>query len=153
MAASPALYEPVSPTPEETRIAKESSRVLAAHLKEHEVLHIELDENGQKQRVTIPASAFRMLFDILTQMAQGNAISIIPVHAELTTQQAADILNVSRPFLIKLLENEIIPYRKVGNHRRILFSDLMAYKHRTDNDRRSALDELAAEAQKLDMGY
>lgn len=153
MAASPALYEPVSPTPEDTQIAKESSRLLAAHLKEHEVLHIELDEHGIKQRVSIPASAFRMLFDILTQMAQGNAISIIPVHAELTTQQAADILNVSRPFLVKLLEEDIIPFKKVGNHRRVLFKDLMDYKHQIDNNRRKALDELSEEAQRLDMGY
>lgn len=148
-----ALYEPISPTPEETVMAKVSSRAMASHVKDQGNLRIEIDENGQKQTIVLPASAFKMLFEILTQMAQGNAISIIPVHAELTTQKAADILNVSRPFLVKLLEEKAIPFRKVGNHRRILFSDLIAYKHQIDNERRKALDELTEEAQKLDMGY
>jgi len=86
-------------------------------------------------------------------MAQGNAVTIIPVHAELTTQQAAEILNVSRPFVIKLIEERTLPCKMVGTHRRVLFSDLMNYKRKMDADRLKVLEELAAQAQELGMGY
>ncbi len=86
-------------------------------------------------------------------MAKGNAVTIMPVHAELTTQEATDLLNVSRPFLIKLLEERKIPYRMVGSKRRILAEDIMKYKNDIDQKRLNILDELANEAQKNNMGY
>ena len=100
-----------------------------------------------------PTAAFRLLIDILSEMAEGNAVNLIPIHAEFTTQEAADILNVSRPFLVKRLDDGHIPYRKVGTHRRVLYRDLHEYKQRIDRERERTLDELTAQAQEFGMSY
>jgi excisionase family DNA binding protein len=144
------------PTEEEIKLSERSSHTLAAHLPqsplETSVLKI-VQKDGTEEPIELPASAIYLLIELLSQMAQGNAITIIPIHAELTTQEAADLLNVSRPYLIKLLEAQEIPFRKVGRHRRVRFEDLMSYKKRIDGDRRAALDELTAQAQELNLGY
>ncbi len=147
--------ETVTPTESDTRLAEESSRRLGRLLgKRRRSLRVSVQADDEvEQSVAIPVPAFRLLTDILTQMAQGNAVTLMPVHAELTTQQAANLLNVSRPFLIRLVEEGQIPFRKVGTHRRIRFDDLMDYKRKVDQDRLKALEELAAEAQKHGMGY
>ena len=90
---------------------------------------------------------------ILAEMAQGHGVALLPVQAELTTQQAADLLKVSRPYLIRLLEDRRIPFRLVGQHRRVRFDDLLAYQRKDDEERRRVADELTADAQELGMGY
>ncbi|ALB41800.1 MULTISPECIES: helix-turn-helix domain-containing protein [Nostocales] len=143
------------PTEEDATLAKKSSQTLAAYIGNKDAFHsikVELDD-GVSQTVKIPSLAFQMLVDILGQMAKGNAVTFIPVHAELTTQEAADILNVSRPYLVGLLEGGEIPFRKVGTRRRVRYLDLLNYKNQIDALRMEALDELTAQAQELDMGY
>ena len=147
-------FETVAPTEADTQLARESSRKLAAHkLGKRASVRIQVLDDPKAETVALPASALRLLQHILTEMAQGNAVTLIPIHAELTTQQAADLLNVSRPFLVGLLESGQIPHRKVGTHRRVLFRDLMAYKQKNDAERLKALAELTAQAQELNMGY
>jgi excisionase family DNA binding protein len=146
-----------SPTEHDVDLAKAGapilSQILGRHRKELDFdERIEfIDEKGEQ--VVLPASALELLKNILVQMAQGNAMTLMPIHAELTTQQAADILNVSRPYLVKLLEAGEIPFAKKGTHRRVLFKDIETYKARVDEQRMEALDELSAQAQALDMGY
>ncbi len=98
---------------------------------------------SSNDEIELPENAVRLL----------NAVTLIPVHAELTTRQAADVIGVSRPFLIWLLEEGVIPYRKVGTHRRISFEDVQAYRKRVTTEREDALNPLVEEAQQLDMGY
>jgi len=150
------IQEAVPPTAADAQLALESSRRLTKFLaaKPKKLLRVRIEpENEPEESISIPVTAFRLLNSILTEMAKGNAVTLIPVHAELTTQQAAQILNVSRPFLIEQLEKGLIPYRKVGTHRRIMFKDLMEYKHTMDRNRLNALEELSAIDQELGLGY
>ncbi len=149
------IPDPIMPSESEVELARISSRILSTiTLKKAKSIDILLEtDNHHRNTVTLPFSAFNLLITILTQMAEGNAVTLIPIHAELTTQEAADLLNVSRPYLIRLLEEKKIPFRKVGTRRRILFQDLMDYKAKIDKARHKILDELTEEAQNLDMGY
>ena len=94
-----------------------------------------------------------LIFRVLVNVAKGNAVTVVPYHAELTTQEAANFLNISRPFLIQLLEKEKIPFRKVGRHRRILFEDLVKYKEHSKGKSRKIREKLTEEAQDLGFGY
>lgn len=148
MNAHPTKADTVVPTEGEALMAQEASRILAPRLQEDE-LRVQIGD----QVLTLPRAATRLLSTVLTEMAAGNAVTLIPVHAEMTTQEAADYLNVSRPFLVGLLEAGEIPYRKVGSRRRVQFRDIKAYKDKTDREREKVLDALAAQAQDLGMGY
>ena len=128
--------------------ASELSHLLAT-LPEAERANVKLDGHD----LILPRQALALLRDILVEMAQGNAVTIVPTHAELTTQEAANILNVSRPHLVKLLNEGVIAYSKTGTHRRIRYQDLMAYKAERDQRSTDTLDALTEQAQRLDMGY
>jgi excisionase family DNA binding protein len=144
--------EPVTPSPADIETAKESIHPLARAIQENQPLRLRPENGGvgQAQTFELPAAAAQLLLRLMADMAAGNAIAVIPIHAELTTQQAADMLGVSRPFIIKQIEEGKLPHRKVGTHRRIVFKDLMDYRHRMDADRKKALDELASLGQEME---
>src|SRR3990167_1075447 len=140
--AIPKTYASIAPTKTEAALAEQSIKVLLSYMKSTKHPMLELLKKGQQRKqITIPSSALRLLINILMEMAQGNAVTLIPVHAELTTQEAADMLNVSRPYLVELLEHGKMPYRKVGTKRRIYVKDLLHYKNNIDKERLKVLEE------------
>ncbi|HVZ31725.1 MAG TPA: helix-turn-helix domain-containing protein [Polyangiaceae bacterium] len=144
------------PSPAASKEAQDALRVLsrmATKRKTPRTIVVKTDSEETPLSVTVPKDAFDLFLEILGQMANGNAVTIVPVHAELTTQQAADLLNVSRPFLVKLIDDGKLQARLVGTHRRIKAADLQKYKEEDEARRKTTLDELAAEAQKHGLGY
>lgn len=143
------------PTRRDVETALASQRELAAYLStKTETQRIQVfDDKNQPHAIELPTSAVRLLVNILAELAEGNAVKVIPIHAEVTTQEAADLLNVSRPHVVKLLETGEVPFHKTGKHRRIRFADLMAYKAKRDAKSEAAMAELAKQAQELAMGY
>lgn len=143
------------PAGREVQAAVQGQRALAAYLATRfETQHIQIfDDRNQAHQVELPTSALRLLVDILAELAGGNAVKVVPVHAELTTQEAADMLNVSRPHLIKLLEDGALPFHRTGKHRRVRFTELMQYKDARDRTSAEAMAELARQAQEAGMGY
>lgn len=136
------------PTPHDAELASSASRALASRVDGD--LRVRLDDG---QELTLPSAAARLLSHLLTEMGQGNAVTLIPIHAELSTQHAADLLNVSRPHLVKLLESKAIPFHMAGSHRRVRYQDLAAYRARFEEKRQKALEELAAQAEELELGH
>ncbi len=147
--------ESVTPTATDTRLAGESLPKIARYLeseRKNPRVHIHKDD-GPAESIVVPLSALRLLKDILGEMAKGNSIALLPLQAELTTQQVADLLNVSRPYVVALLEAKKIPCRRVGKHRRVRLDDVIAYKRKDDQERLRVLEELVGQAQELHMGY
>ena len=103
--------------------------------------------------LSLPTFAAHLLLDALKALASGHAVTVVPVPAELTTQQAADILNVSRPYVIKLLDDRRLPFRRVGNRRKVHLEDVLRYKQRDDQVRQQVLDDLSREAQSIGLVY
>lgn len=143
------------PVEREVKAAVQGQRTLAAFLStQSETQQIQIfDANNQAHQVELPTSALRLLVDVLSELAEGNAVKVVPVHAELTTQEAADLLNVSRPHLVKLLEDGALPHHKTGKHRRVRFADLMQFKAMRDRASKDAMQELSKQAQELNLGY
>lgn len=148
------LPKTILPLEKEVEAAVQGQRELASLLStKFETQRIDIfDKEDKPHTLVLPTSALRLLVDILGELAIGNAVKVVPVHAELTSQEAADLLNVSRPHLVKMLEEGAIPFTKTGRHRRIRFSDLMAFKQRRDEESQEAMEALAQQAQALGMG-
>jgi excisionase family DNA binding protein len=144
----------ITPTEADKQMASESSRILEPLTAHPHDLKLELlDEDTPRQLLNLPAPAVRALSQILKELAKGNSVTLVATDAMLSTQEAADILRVSRPFVISLLEAGRIPFQRLGSHRRILFRDLMTFKTKTDADRQEAMRQLTGEAQELKLGY
>ena len=138
--------------------ARDALTSLTAFLQTHPTpsAHVQLvsdDSSSQPTSVVVPSVAFRFFIDVLHELAEGNAVMVAPIHAVLTSQQAADLLNVSRPYLVKLLDNQEIPYRRVASQRRIRLSDVIEYKKRSDVLRQQIARDLTREAQEMRLGY
>lgn len=141
----PAIAEELGarlPSADEKAAANQLRQILAAQAAGQEKLRL-LDDDRRTAEITLTPALSHLLMEVLRHVGRGDAVTLVPVSQMLTTQQAADILNVSRPFLISLLEKEAIPYSRVGRHRRIRAEDLFAYKRTRDERRSSALSELA----------
>lgn len=147
--------ETIAPSEADATLARESSRQLASRkLGQTESVRIQLlDDGNEAEALTVPVSALRLFQHLLAEMSQGHAVTLIPTQAELTTQQAADLLNVSQSYVTSLLDQGTIPSRVVDNHRRVRVDDLMNYKRDDDEARAKVLDQLTAEAQELGLGY
>ena len=142
----PAVAKPLGarlPSPGERAAANQLRRILAARSGDRDQKLTIIEDSGQQAEVVLTPGMSTLLIDLLRHLGSGDAVTIVPVSQMLTTQQAADILNVSRPFLIALLEKDEIPYVLVGRHRRIKAEELFAYKRGRDTVRSDALGELA----------
>lgn len=143
------------PSAEEAALAKQSSQQLSAFLEtrdDSQALSIN-DAQGVAHVVNMPVSALRLLVDVLTQLGEGNTVKLVPVHAELTTQEGADMLNMSRPTFVKLLDDKHIPFSKSGNRRKVRYTDVQNYKQQLETQRLKTLAKLSALDQELGMGY
>jgi excisionase family DNA binding protein len=139
------------PTEDEITQAREASRQLARLLPEgRQPLKLVTDDN-RHEMIALPPGALRLLVDLLTQLGQGNAVTVVPQKAELTTQEVADYLNVSRPYVVGLIESGKLPARKVGTRRRVALVDLLRYDEEDSKLRRAALDEITRLGQELGL--
>ena len=152
--ALPRIGTALIPSAHDMALAVESSRTLGPMTQTTGDLLLTVTGEGiTTGEFRIPASTLRLLVAALSEMACGNGVSLLPLNAELTTQQAAGVLNVSRPYLVGLLEKGEMAFRLVGNQRRVRLQEVIAYKARSDVGRRTALDELARLGQEAGVGY
>ncbi len=143
--------EPVVASASDQELLDEIEALLLRATERHRIAQRPRLVGRDGQAIELPESILRLLRQIVPQLKQGHAVSLVPLHKELSTQQAADLLNVSRPFLIGLLERGDIPHAKVGKHRRIKFDHLIAYKRQRDAGRRAALRRLTELGQELEL--
>lgn len=152
MSVAKRAQEVITPSEEDVRQAVELVQRIA-HTHSSGDLKIFIEGQDLHDAIALPPGVSTLLETILNYVSNGKSITLMPIDAEITTQQAADLLNVSRPYLVTLLDDGQIPHRKVGVRRRVLLSDILDYKRKIDDARLATLEELAQQAQELDMGY
>ena len=140
----------ILPTEQEAKLAANIRQALAR--RDGEVLQLQVKATGQETvALDLPPVVTRLILDALKETAAGHAVALVPIEAEITTQQAADLLNVSRPYLIGLIDSGVLPVRRVGNQRRIPLQDLLDYKADIYAKRGEALRQLVAYDQELGL--
>lgn len=151
MATTHHTLDPTTLTDEERRLLLEQIRSASAQAEDESGRRVALQVGDQE--ITLPETVARVLIDTLAEVAAGQPVTVAPADDELTTREAAELLNVSRPHLVKLLENGAIPFRTVGSHRRVRRRDVLAYKARQREEAEEAMQRLADQAQELGIGY
>lgn len=116
--------------------------IIHARMNDEKVVHLKISNDGKMEDLVLEPELTQLLIQILAHLQNGEGVTFVPISKRMTTQQAADILNVSRPYFIKLLQNGEIPFETIGRHRRVLAKDLFSYKRKRDEARNSALDAL-----------
>jgi excisionase family DNA binding protein len=157
MVASSELVETVPPSDEDSRLAMETCKQLEPFIRAHResqthIFSIQICHDDSTMTSMIPGVVLPILFDVLTQIAQGTSVVVNHLPSTLTIEQAADFLNVSTPYIESLISHNDIPIRVVGNHRQILREDLVSYKKQSDARRQAVLDELSALGQEIGEG-
>ena len=140
-----------SPDQAEVKAAERLGKLLARHVADGETPMLILSGEKSGRQESLPLSAARLLVKIVAEIAKGNSVAVMPLKPELTTQEVAELLNVSRPYLIKLLERGEMPYHLVGTHRRVQLSDVLAYKRKALEERKAILNEMAALNQEMGL--
>jgi len=153
MNSAPPFSQPETPTPHDRVLAHEALLVLTRLMSEAPDAQLSIDDATGRGPVVLPHLAVQLLRDILHELSAGRLVAVRSMERELTTQQAADFLAVSRPYLVSLLEMGAIPFRKVGSRRRVQFHHLVIYKRIEDTKRAEALNALTQQSQELDLGY
>jgi excisionase family DNA binding protein len=149
---SQARIDPVMPSADDAMLAKTAQEALEQSDPADTALHVQINAAGREvTTVDLPPVVAQLLLDILKETAAGKAVSLVSIESEITTQQAATILNVSRPYLVGMIEKGLLPARMVGNQRRLPLRDVLAYKADNRAKRRAVLDEMAALDQELGL--
>ena len=148
-----ALDEPVRIEDRDTEHAAEGARRLARLAESGSPVELRLASDNDEEAVVVPAEVARLFARVLADLADGRGVTVVPFDAEVTTQQAADLLNVSRPHVVSLLDKGEMPYRKVGARRRVRLEDVLAYRRASYRTSRDAADELTRLTQELGLDY
>jgi len=144
--------DPTIPSDQDAMLAREVSRALEKYHAAGRGLSVQVGAAGREvTTVELPAAVAKLLVQMLAEIGKGHAVTLVPTEAEITTQAAADLLNVSRPFVVGLIDKGKLPATMVGSHRRVLLQDVLDYKARSKAEARAALKEMAAISQELGL--